>query len=226
MKTDSLHYCYRIDRSEVDGRLQQIGFDLRMMIGTFAKTYGTHPAYGDLVRVFNEQYRVNEEQVELRAPAQISGSTLQSPDDPEATYRKKGNEAARGYVANISETCDPQNELQLITAVSVEPNATDDQQLLADDLDRLCERTELKELITDGGYLGETSAEAFCREVGGAEDECDQGQATRRRYDRIRGVYYQAQRRTGRDRTHLPAGTSGGGEVGEEARMLQRRIRY
>jgi hypothetical protein len=161
VKSDSLHYCYRIDRSEVDGRLQQIGFDLHMMIGTFAETYGIHPAYGDLVRVFNEQYRVNEEQVELIAPAQMSGSTLQSPDDPEATYRKKGNEAARGYVANISETCDPQNELQLITAVSVEPNATDDQVLLAEDLERLCERTELEELITDGGYLGETSAEAL-----------------------------------------------------------------
>ena len=50
----------------------------------------------------------------------MSGLTLQSPDDREATYRKKGNEAARGYVANISETCHPENEVQLITSVSVE----------------------------------------------------------------------------------------------------------
>jgi len=64
-------------------------------------------------------------------------------------------------VANISETCDPENELQLITSVHVEANATDDQKLLADDLDRLCERTELEELITDGGYIGETTAEAL-----------------------------------------------------------------
>lgn len=161
VKTDSLHYCYRIERNEVDGRLQQIGHDLETMIGTFADSYGTHPAYGDLVRVFNEQYRVNEERIELKAPAELPGSVLQSPDDREATYRKKGNEASRGYVANISETCDPQNELQLITSVNVEPNTTDDQKLLADDLERLCERTDLKELITDGGYLGETAAEAL-----------------------------------------------------------------
>ena len=161
VKTDSLHYCYRINREEVGNRLQQIGGDLRVMIDTFADSYGKHPAYGDLVRLFGEQYRIEKESVELKAPKEMSGSTLQSPDDPEATYRRKGNESARGYVANISETCDPENELQLITSVSVEANATDDQQLLADDLDVLCERTDLQELITDGGYLGDTSARAL-----------------------------------------------------------------
>lgn len=161
VKTDSLHYCYRINRDEVEERLQQIGRDLRVMIDTFADSHGAHPAYGDLVRVFGEQYRIEQEKIELKAPAEMSGSTLQSPDDREATYRRKGNESARGYVANISETCDPENELQLITLVRVEANATDDQKLLADDLDRLCERTDLQELITDGGYLGDTSAEAL-----------------------------------------------------------------
>lgn len=141
--------------------MQQIGIDLETMIGRFGETYGTHPAYGDLVLVFTEQYRVNEERIELKAPSEISGSTLQSPDDREATYRNKGNEAARGYVANICETCDSENELQLITSVSVEPNTTDDQNLLTDDLEGLCERTELEELITDGGYLGETAGEAL-----------------------------------------------------------------
>jgi len=161
VKTDSLHYCYRINRDEVDERLQQIGRDLQVMIDTFHDSHGEHAAYGDLVRVFGEQYRIEEDKIEPKAPGELSGSTLQSPDDREATYRRKGNESARGYVANISETCDPENKLQLITSVSVEPNATDDQKLLADDLDRLCERTDLQELITDGGYLGDTSAEAL-----------------------------------------------------------------
>ena len=114
------------------------------MIDTSVDSYGRHPAYGDLVRVFGEQYRIEEEKIDLKASAEMSGSTLQSPDDREATYRRKGNEAARGYIANISETCDPENELQLITSVRVEANATDDQKLLADDLDRLCERTDLE----------------------------------------------------------------------------------
>ena len=161
VKTDSLHYCYRIQRDEIEERLQQIGRDLQVMIDTFAVSHGDQAEYGDLVRVFGEHYRSDEERIELKAAKEMSGSTLQSPDDREATYRKKGNEGSRGYVANISETCDPENALQLITSVSVEPNTTDDQRLLADDIEGLCERTDLEELITDGGYLGETAAQAL-----------------------------------------------------------------
>jgi hypothetical protein len=64
-------------------------------------------------------------------------------------------------VANITETCDPENELQLITAMSVEANATDDQKLLVDDLARLDARTDIEEVITDAGYTGPTAAEAL-----------------------------------------------------------------
>jgi len=35
-------------------------------------------------------------------------------------------------VANISEYCDPENSLQLITKVQVEPNNTDDAQMLVE----------------------------------------------------------------------------------------------
>lgn len=161
VKIPSLHYCYRIQRDEVEGRLQQIGRDFQVMIETFSDSHGDRAEYRDLVRVFGEHYRIDEERIELKAAKEMSGSTLQSPDDREATYRKKGTEGSRGYVANISETCDPQNELQLITSVSVEPNTTDDQKLLADDIEGLCERTDLEELITDGGYLGETASQAL-----------------------------------------------------------------
>jgi hypothetical protein len=161
VKTNSLHYCYRVARGEVEGKLEQIGRDLKVMIDTFAASHGERAEYKDLVRVFGEHYRLEDGRIELKAAKEMSGSTLQSPDDREATYRKKGNEGSRGYVANISETCDPQNELQLITSVSVEPNTTDDQKLLADDIEGLCERTDLEQLITDGGYLGETASQAL-----------------------------------------------------------------
>jgi len=55
-------------------------------------------------------------------------------DDLEATYRKKGQREYRGYVVNLSETRDPQNELQLITQVQVTPNNLDDTRLLAEGL--------------------------------------------------------------------------------------------
>jgi hypothetical protein len=77
---------------------------------------------------------------------------LQSVDDLEASYRTKAQKQYKGYVANITETCDPENELQLITKVQVEPNNVDDTQLLDEALPDLKERTDLDTLYTDGGY--------------------------------------------------------------------------
>jgi hypothetical protein len=55
-------------------------------------------------------------------------------------------------VANITETCDPENNLQLVTKVQVAPNNIDDTKLLAEVLPELKERTDLDTLYTDGGY--------------------------------------------------------------------------
>ncbi len=161
VEQDSLHYCYRIARNEVEGRMQQIGIDLAALVEVLEPGYGHEPAYQDARRVFGEHFRIEEGTISIKTGKELSGSTLQSPDDREATYRRKSGESARGYVANIAETCDPENELQLISAMSVQPNVTDDQKLLADDLTRLDERTEIEEVITDAGYTGPTAAEAL-----------------------------------------------------------------
>ena len=161
VQEDALHYCYRVARDEVEGRLQQIGIDLAEMVEALESAYEHEQAYRDARRVFGEHFRSEEGSISIKTGKELSGSTLQSPDDPEATYRKKSGESARGYVANITETCDPENELQLITVVSVQSNATDDQKLLAEDLPRLNERTDIEEVITDAGYTGSTAAQAL-----------------------------------------------------------------
>jgi len=74
------------------------------------------------------------------------------------TYRQKNNKSFRGYVANLTETCDPENPLQLVTKVQVASNHTDDAKLLVEALPNLKERTELDTLYTDGGY-GSTDAD-------------------------------------------------------------------
>jgi hypothetical protein len=52
----------------------------------------------------------------------LSAASLQSPDDLEATYREKRGQGYRGYIANVSETCDSENLLQLITKMQAAPN--------------------------------------------------------------------------------------------------------
>ena len=61
---------------------------------------------------------------------ELSADSLQSPDDWEATYRKKREEGYVGYVSNVTETCDPDNDLQLIVHMQTEANVSDDAAML------------------------------------------------------------------------------------------------
>ena len=56
-----------------------------------------------------------------------------------------------------TETCDPENPLQLITDVRVAPNTTEDETLLTAALPELKQRTDLDTLYTDGAYGGPQS---------------------------------------------------------------------
>jgi len=161
VKEDALHYCYRLKRDEAKTRLEEIGEDLYFFVNEFESKYHIHSAYKNLVRVFQEHYSIEEKKIIVKKGSELKGSNLQSPDDTEATYRKKNGEKAKGYVANITETCDPENDLQLITTTNLEPNATDDQKLMADDLDNLQLRTNIEEIVTDAGYIGTTGNEAI-----------------------------------------------------------------
>ena len=146
VKEDSLHYCYRVNREELEDRLVQEGKDLSRMLELFEKTHGDEKAYKNAFRVFTEHFRFEQECITLREPKELGGGSLQSPDDEEATFRTKSRESSRGYVANLTETCDDKNELQLINRVTVAPNTTDDQQLLAEDIENLKDREGIDEL--------------------------------------------------------------------------------
>lgn len=90
--------------------------------------------------------------VQVRPGKDISPRSLRSPDDPEATYRKKGQVAYEGYVTNITDTCDPDNPFQLIVKVQTEPNATEDTTLLLEALPELKARLDVHTLYNDAGY--------------------------------------------------------------------------
>jgi Transposase DDE domain len=90
--------------------------------------------------------------VQAKANQEIRASSLQSLDDLEATYREKNRVGYKGYVANVTETCDPENPLQLITDVRVAPNSTEDDALLVAALPELKVRTGVDTLYTDATF--------------------------------------------------------------------------
>jgi hypothetical protein len=170
LKGTAGQFCYRVKADEVEGYLVEIGQLMQGLVQGLAAGYGEHPTYRVLQRVFAEHFvlTVGDEaesgQLHVKTGEELSASSLQSPDDWEATYRVKRGEGHQGYVGNLTETCDPENDVQLITMVQVAPNTTDDEQFVVEGLPDLKERTDLETLWTDGGYTGPNAEDAFRQE--------------------------------------------------------------
>jgi hypothetical protein len=161
LKGSSGQYVYQVKPGAYGSHLEQIGHLMSQLVTELAPAYAGQPSYQMLVRVFNEHFIVeasdeddndDDDRLRPRQGDELSADSLQSPDDWRATYRQKRGEAYTGYVANLAETCHPDNPFQLIMDLQTEPNSTDDAQMLAERLTALKKRTDLDEMHTDGGY--------------------------------------------------------------------------
>jgi hypothetical protein len=149
--------CYRVAATEVNGHLVNIGQELCAVEAELAQGPDKDETLKLVRRVLEEQYiREAAGEVTLRPEKEVPSDSLQSPHDPDATYRVKGGAVyPGGYVVNVSETADPENPVQLITDLQVEPNRADDAHLLKQSLDNQAARgIEVKQVTTDGGYTG------------------------------------------------------------------------
>ncbi len=145
-------YLYRLKGEKHLPHITKIGKLMQRLMSELAADYEADPAFTVLQRVFREHFIIEEKEIRTKEGSELSADSLQSPDDLEATFRKKRNEGYIGYVTNITETGDPDNELQLILKVQTEANTTDDSTMLAEALPELVERTELTKMYSDGGY--------------------------------------------------------------------------
>lgn len=157
LKGSAGQYVYHVKAGATAPHLQAIGELMQQLVAELTPGYAEEPTYQMLVRVFGEHFVGQATAVTVRAGQDISGTSLQSPDDPEATCRTKAGETHIGYVANVTETCHPENPLQLIVKVQTEANTTDDGDLFAAALPGLAERTDVHEMHTDGGYNGQAA---------------------------------------------------------------------
>jgi hypothetical protein len=150
-------YVYHMKTDETDTHLQRIGEVMQRLLVELKPVYAGEPVYQVLERVFGEHFQLQYKSVVTKPNQALSATSLQSPDVLEATFREKRGKGYQGYVANLTETCDPENELQLITKVQAASNNTDDSQLLAEALPNLKQRTKLDTIYTDGGHGGPAS---------------------------------------------------------------------
>lgn len=81
---------------------------------------------------------------------------MQSPTDPEATYREKAGKKYRGYVANLEEAVDRNGSV--IIDYQFDQNIHSDSQFLKDRLESMERQEEKTILATDGAYCGESNS--------------------------------------------------------------------
>lgn len=156
IKQSSGQYIYSLERSEIPHELEKLGQLYHKLYEALKQSYQDFEVFGIFERVYTEHFTVVKDKVEVKPSGQLNGGTLQSPDDIDATYRKKQGRHCHGQSVNVTETANPENELNLLTDVAVCSNNTDDSKILNVRLEHIKDKTpELEELHTDGAYGSE-----------------------------------------------------------------------
>jgi len=137
---------------------QQVAEDMHYLIQRFADKgeHSNRDTYKAVERIFYEQCEVYEEKVFIKK--ETGGNVMQNPSDPDATY---DGHKGPGYQVQISETCHPENETQLITCAlpqtAVEPDTTATREVL----DSLKESELLpREMFADTHYCSDENIQA------------------------------------------------------------------
>jgi len=151
-------YVYKVESTTVGTELDRLAQVYSLLRETVRDRYGETDIAPIFARVFEEHFVVTEERIAVRPSGELHSGCLQSPDDVDATYRKKRGEGYRGHLLTATETCNPGNAVQLITDVHVTANNRDDSAELHDRIDGIKEKTpDLALLFTDGGYGSEAN---------------------------------------------------------------------
>ena len=172
---------YPLNGQQKSDRLLEMGLIIQFLLEQNSDS--TDINYQLLKRLYDEQYEehsvddissqpenLNGEQNKAVDPQpksakQISSGSMQSVHDPEATFRSKGDGANKqnvsGFHANLTETCDPSDAVNLIVDTDVVQANICENEFLKTALENSekvlqqaheSETNQIEEVITDGGY--------------------------------------------------------------------------
>ena len=160
LKKTSGQYIYALEQDSLGGELDKLGPIYQQLHQALKAQYGQKQAFEIFERAYQEHFCLVEEQISLKPNKSLSSSSLQSPDDREATFRTKRSESSQGFSIHLSETAHPENPINLITDLEIAPNNIDDSQLLNNRLEKMHAKTpDLEEYHEDGAYGSEANDE-------------------------------------------------------------------
>jgi len=141
---------------------QQVAEDMHFIIRYFGSKaeYNGKDTYKAVERIFYEQCEVHENKVSVKK--KTGGNVMQNPSDVDATY---DGHKGPGYQVQIAETCNPENEVQLITSATPQTAAQADANAVEDVLKDL-QANDLApdEMVADTGYTGDDNVQLAARQ--------------------------------------------------------------
>ena len=156
LEEDARKMVYRLNSETLGEKISSLGELIYQVLKRLAETT---TGYDLLHRVFHEQYEVVKGQAILRPKEDITARSVQNHNDPDADYRKKGDQKIKGYSVNITETCDDtgqeKDKPNLIVNVQVKPASAADNGYLKDAVTNIREKVStdiIEKVYADGAY--------------------------------------------------------------------------
>jgi hypothetical protein len=163
----SVHHLFGDTGKDKESRRllrQQVAEDMLALVQRFEDdpVHRNRDTYKAMKRIFYEQCEVQEDKVTVQEKP--GGNVMQNPSDPDAT--RDGHKGA-GYQVQLSETCNPDNEVQLITSALPQTAVESDSEALEPVLNDLKESNLLPEqMLADTSYCGDENVEKAANAYG------------------------------------------------------------
>lgn len=154
---------YHSNKTELETRLNKLGALIYKIVLNTQHTQNEE--IKTLHQVFSEHFEVVEGVVKVLPKEKIKSNSIQSPHDTDSRNRSKGEQKVTGFSGNITETCDENNPVNLITNVILAPATTSDVDFLQPAIEATQEilEDEIETINADGGYHSPDNQD-FCRE--------------------------------------------------------------
>ena len=143
-------YVYGVVPSEFSTHLEKISIayhQVAQYLSSLPKKYELEEKYQNFQRIYKEHF----EETKLKASKEVGSDSLQSPNDPQASFHRKQGEDYQGYVLGASEIAVEEGKPNLITDVKIRTNNTSDAELTAETFKQVQQITpNVEEFHMDG----------------------------------------------------------------------------
>lgn len=102
VKKTSGQFIYRLDSDDIPVELEAIGKVYKEINDRIKPTYADVEIFKIFEKVYLEHFTVTEEKVIIKTSEELTSSMIQSPDDIDATYRKKQGKEFYGQTVNMA----------------------------------------------------------------------------------------------------------------------------